>query len=240
MRILHFLREHLANLLFPRACVGCGAPDTWLCLACTQDIRPILEQECFVCRNAKTPHGEACFACRRKSALDGVFVAAPYRSSALAEAIHVFKYEFVSELAPVLGSILADAVGHSDLPVPDLIIPVPLHPWRLRYRGFNQSALLARELAARTLSGLALPTEETILRRQRFTLPQAKTHSAEERRYNLSGAFGFTKDFQKRSLHGKTVWLVDDVLTTGATLEECARILRKAGTKKVIGVILAR
>jgi ComF family protein len=240
MRILSFLREHLANILFPRACVGCGAPRAWLCESCTRNIHPLLEQECFVCRKAKTPHGEACFSCRKKSVLDGVFVAAPYRNRILSEAIHVFKYEFVDEFAPILGKVLAGAVDHSDLPVPDMIIPVPLHPWRRRYRGFNQSALLAEELAKRTLTELAVPVDETILLRTRFTLPQAKTHSAEERRHNLSGAFGFAKQFQKKSLRGKTVWLVDDVHTTGATLEECARILKKAGTKKVFGVVLAR
>ena len=240
MNAISFLREHFGNLLFPRACVGCGAPREWLCEECVRSIHPLLEQECFVCRGPKTPHGEACFGCRKKTSLDGVFVAAPYRSRALAEAIHVFKYEFVDELAEALGRILADAVAHSDLPVPDLIIPVPLHPWRRRYRGFNQSALLARELSKRALDELAIPIEESVLLRKRFTLPQAKTKSAEERRSNLSGAIGFAKTLQKRSLRGKIVWLIDDVHTTGATLEECAKVLKKAGTKKVIGVVLAR
>lgn len=188
----------------------------------------------------KTPRGETCFSCRTKSALDGVFVATPYRNRLLSEAIHVFKYELVDELATFLGRILAESVNHSTLPIPHLVIPVPLHPWRERFRGFNQSALLAKELMRRSLTELEIPIERSILLRKRFTLPQAKTSHATERKENLSGAFGFAKHYPKKSLRGKTVWLVDDVLTTGATLEECARVLKKAGVKKIFGIVLAR
>lgn len=160
---------------------------------------------------------------------------------AVENAIHVLKYEFVTELARPLGMILADSVSATDLPIPDALIPVPLHPWRFRFRGFNQASLLAGILASELTPGLPIPLREDMLRRTRFTLPQARSKSAKKRRENLSGAFAGRKGKTFREeIMGKTFWLVDDVATTGTTLEECARILKKRGARKVFGIVLAR
>jgi ComF family protein len=189
------------------------------------------------------PLGETCLSCGRRHSLDGLFAAASFRGNRMIEsAIHIMKYEFVDGIGGPLGRFLADAASRSELPLPDLIVPVPLHPWRARFRGFNQSSLIAASLSERLTPGIGIPVREDILIRSRFTLPQARSHDAKERKENLQGAFRLSGKISnaKKTLSGATVWLVDDVATTGATLEECAKILKKSGTKKVLGVVVAR
>lgn len=243
---LLLLREFFAELLFPRSCIGCGTRDTYLCDACLYGSPWKREHSCPFCESVLTPDGRTCFSCAPKHSLDGVFSASVFREAAvIAEAVHVLKYEYVPELAFPLGTFLAKAATKTELPLPDLLIPVPLHPWRLRYRGFNQSALIAQSFASTFMPELAVSVREDLLARHRFTLPQAKSRGAKERKANLRGAFSLQKTngstkATKKVLKGKTVWLVDDVATTGATLEECAKVLKKSGAKKVFGIVVAR
>jgi ComF family protein len=118
-------------------------------------------------------------------------------------------------------------------PVPaEVVVAVPLHPKRLRERGYNQSQLLAKELASLT----KLPLVDDCLIRKRHSPPQARTATASERRTNVADAFSC----RDRRLKGKQVLLIDDVATSGATLDGCARALKKAGATTVWGVVLAR
>jgi ComF family protein len=118
-------------------------------------------------------------------------------------------------------------------PVPgEVLVPVPLHHKRLRERGYNQSHLLAQELAKLT----GLPLVDDCLSRQRHTPPQARTTTVDERRGNVADAF-FCRD---RSLEDEQVLLIDDVSTSGATLDACARALKEAGASSVWGLVLAR
>lgn len=235
------IRGFIVDLLFPKSCVGCGREGDFLCESCLLAIPGKRTHDCPFCRST-TPLGATCFSCARHHALDGLFAAASFRKDkAIESAVHVLKYEFVDELGDPLGRFLADAVSQSELPLPDFLIPVPLHPWRFRFRGFNQSSLIALSLSEHLIPDLRIPVREDILFRTRFTLPQARSHGAKERKENLRGAFSLTKDRSVRSaLRGATVWLIDDVATTGATLEECAKILKKAGAKRVFGVVIAR
>ncbi len=235
------VRCAIIDILFPKTCVRCGHEGDFLCSTCLQTVPKKREHNCPFCRN-KTPLGATCLSCSRHHALDGLFAAASFRGNRTIEsAVHVMKYEFVDELGSPLGQLLADAASRSELPLPDMFVPVPLHPWRLRFRGFNQSSLIARPLSERLAPDLRIPVREDILFRTRFTLPQARSHSAKERKENLRGAFSLTKDRSVRSaLRGTTIWLIDDVATTGATLEECAKIFKKAGVKKVFGIVVAR
>jgi ComF family protein len=114
----------------------------------------------------------------------------------------------------------------------ELIIPVPLHPKRLRWRGFNQSVLLARQVSR----AYALPIDAFILIRDKETLPQTQL-SEEERRKNVRGAFSVRAG---GALKAKTILLVDDVYTSGATVNECSRVLTRAGARKVHVLTLAR
>jgi ComF family protein len=114
----------------------------------------------------------------------------------------------------------------------DLIIPVPLHPKRLRWRGFNQSVLLARQIS----HAYKIPMDPFVLRRDHETAPQTQL-AEDERRKNVRGAFTLNPD---RSVDGKNILLVDDVYTSGATVNECSRILKRNGSKQVFVVTLAR
>lgn len=235
------IRDIVADLLFPRTCVGCDREGSFLCDDCIAAIPPEREHDCPFCRH-RTPLGATCLSCSRNHALDGIFSAASYRGDRTIEsAVHAMKYEFVDELGDRLGRLLGDVVSRSELPLPDMIVPVPLHPWRFRFRGFNQAAVIAHALSARLAPDLGTPVREDILSRTRFTLPQARSHGAQERRENLRDAFSLAKDKGIRNaVRGATVWLVDDVATTGATLEECAKILKKVGARKALGIVVAR
>jgi len=148
----------------------------------------------------------------------------------LREAIHRFKYSNRPSLAIPLGRLMACYWDEHPIPS-DVIVPVPLHLQRLRERGYNQAALLAQELSKST----GLPLWDGALKRVRQTRPQVEL-SAEERRENVKGAFLCLE----RRVQGKRVLLVDDVCTTGATLEACSEALRAGGARSVWGFTLAR
>ncbi|MBI4233214.1 MAG: ComF family protein [Chloroflexi bacterium] len=149
---------------------------------------------------------------------------------AIREAVHRLKYSNLRAIAPALAGLLAEHLQAHPVPA-DLIVPVPLHPRRERQRGFNQAALLAKEAGRR----LRLPLVERALARVRDSPPQARSASREERRANVQGAFMARQGFQ-----GRCVLLVDDVCTTGATLEACAGALRNAGASSIWALTLAR
>jgi ComF family protein len=146
------------------------------------------------------------------------------------EAIHRLKYSNSRDLAAPLGEMMVSYWQDVHLPA-DVIIPVPLHSRRLRDRGYNQSALLARELG----KGVGLPVLENALVRVRETSPQVDLN-AEERKENVRGAFHCPDD----QLAGKRVLLVDDVYTTGATLEACNLALKQQSVRTVWALTLAR
>jgi ComF family protein len=149
---------------------------------------------------------------------------------AIKEAVHVFKYRGVRAAAPELGRLLAYYWAGHAVPV-DVIVPVPLHPRRLRSRGYNQSALLGRELANHT--GFALAGN--LLARTKDATPQAGTASRGQRRSNVEGSFRCSQE-----VAGQKVLLVDDVATSGSTLSACAAALKAAGAGAVWGLALAR
>jgi ComF family protein len=148
-------------------------------------------------------------------------------------AIHRFKYGEKSYLADSLGPLLSK-FSESWIDKPDgfVTVPVPLHKKRLRERGFNQSLLLARHVAGQLHTELDFLS----LRRVRYTLPQTGL-GKEERRKNVKGAFRLENN---EAFKDKPILLVDDVATTGNTLNECSRVLRKAGCKDILCLVLAR
>jgi ComF family protein len=151
----------------------------------------------------------------------------------MAEAIHRFKYQGASHLAKVLGTFLAE-YKDPEFPFSDfeLILSVPLHPRRLRQRGFNQSLLLARRVRRRH----SIPLEITALQRTRHTEPQTQL-SGSERQKNIRGAFEVRRPEVVAEKH---ILLVDDVFTTGSTVQECAKVLLRAGAQQVDVLTLAR
>jgi ComF family protein len=135
--------------------------------------------------------------------------------------IHQFKFEGQTEWIPPLIELLEIACAGSEMPLPELILPVPLHIKRLKERGFNQSGLLAGELARK----LGVPVCLNAMVRKNWTQPQTGL-TRNERLKNVRGAFELTGE---RRVRGRRILLVDDVFTTGTTLSECARILKKKG-----------
>ena len=174
-----------------------------------------------------------CDRCREAPLqLDGLLACA-FHSDPLRQAIHQFKYEDLRSLAGLLGKLMAE--GWMVLAPPnagvDVIVPVPLHPTRQRQRGYNQSALLARELG----TYLCHPVVEDVLVRTKPTAPQVGLN-AQERRANVRDAFRCAGT----GLSGKRVLLIDDVCTTGSTLESAGIALREADTASVWAYTLAR
>ncbi len=221
--------KSLLNLLFPPRCAICHERGSWLCAACQDRIEFICPPICPRCGQA-TSMPRLCPSCRQAPLqIDGIR-AVGYLRGTLRTAIHRFKYSSMRLLAAPLAQLMTQYLLQNQLPI-DVIVPVPLHSHRLRERGYNQAALLAKEME----KALGLPLLEDALVRVRSTAPQVGL-SASERRDNVRAAF----HSPDRSLKGQRVLLVDDVCTTGATLEACSLALREGGVSVVWGLVLAR
>jgi ComF family protein len=159
-------------------------------------------------------------------------IRSPFRfEGVIRQAIYELKYRNLRAIAKLLARLLGDYLVSNPVPG-EILVPVPLHPKRLRERGYNQSRLLAQELGKLT----NLPVVDDCLVRQRHALPQARTSTVAERRSNVADAFSC----RDQRLRGKQVLLIDDVSTSGATLDACARALKGAGAISVWGLVLAR
>jgi ComF family protein len=164
------------------------------------------------------------------AAIEGI--RSPFRFDGVTrEAVHQLKYKNLRAAAGLLAGWLAEYLAEYPLPG-EVLAPVPLHPKRLRERGYNQSALLAEELGKLT----GLPVCDNSLIRTTYLAPQAKTSSVTERRRNAAGSFAC----RDRQFEGRSVLLIDDVATTGSTLDDCARALKASGAASVWGLTLAR
>ncbi len=238
MNLLHPLLPVLrtaADLLYPPACVGCETSlphGEYLCGFCADAVPRIEPPFCEVCSRhfeGEIP-ADVPFTCRDCRAHDFVFRAAvsARRHAELARDLIVrFKYERQYYLRQPLADWLAEAFRADPRlhdPSPDALVPVPLHPRRERERTFNQAAVLARLLARR----VGVPVRR-VLRRVRYTETQTALARA-ERLENLHGAFVAVRP---RAISGAHLLLIDDVFTTGATVDECARVLRRAGAASV-------
>lgn len=232
------LAHEFLEFLFPVTCTGCGKHDAgsgddgerWLCVACRQQTIPDWPV-CVVC-GSFSPTGRTCYPCLPKTPLAGTTAVGLYRDPILRSAITTFKFHGVRALARPLGELLAQRIAARGLP-PATLIPLPLHPRRQRERGFNQAHLLADVAGAL----LGLPVEH-LLTRTRATSPQTSIlESQAVRRRNVSGIFAL-QPF--KTLTVRRAILVDDVLTTGATLTEAARTLRTAGGEEIWAAVVAR
>ena len=230
------LFDALLSVVFPTVCPACGAllaqPSQGpLCGACWSSVPRHVVPLCRCGFPLHAPGSELCGRCRRgqQGFMQG-FSIGPYRG-ALRTVIRELKYRGRRQAARSLADILvSEARAAQLLGEAQALIPVPLHPLRLRERGFNQSLVIARALARRT----GIPVWSTSLRRVRPTAPQTGL-SAAARRINVAGAFEC-----RERLDDQTVVLVDDVLTTGATVRSCAGALKRAGAREVRVLTLAR
>ncbi len=226
----YYINGMLDFILTPR-CVSCHAPLGYFCHHCIRRIQYIQKPYCLRCGQPLT-HGTLCHACRRGRFhhLDMARAVAVF-SSPLREAIHHFKYRHNLRLMPILGDLMAWRVRPNALE-DYVLVPVPLHPSREKDRGYNQAALLARHLGKR----LDLPVLENALIRAKETQPQV-TLGFRDRMKNVRDAFTVALPEQVRGRH---ILLIDDVMTTGSTLEASARALKEAGAEHVRAYVLAR
>lgn len=227
--VVQEIKRGLLDLLFPPRCVGCGEVGSLLCARCRDKFELVRPPLCPHCGRPST-NGRLCRLCQRDPLrIDGIRSVA-YFDGTLREAIHHFKYSNRQDLATPLGKLMGNYWKQGPLPA-EIIVPVPLHRDRLRERGYNQAALLARELGR----SAALPVSENGLVRVRATRPQVDLN-AQERKENVRDAF----HCPGMELKGKRVLLIDDVYTTGATLEACSIALRGIGARSVWALTLAR
>lgn len=224
------LRSRFLDLLFPPRCVGCGRVGTWLCAGCLEQIQRVESPICTRCGDAVATAG-LCMRCRTSPLQIECIRSVVCFETVLREAVHALKYNGRTVLAGPLGALMASYWMENSLPA-DVIVPVPLHVARLHERGYNQSALLAHEMARR----VGLMVDERTLIRQRATSPQVELNAV-QRKENVCDAFHCSGN----GLVGKQVLLVDDVCTTGATLEACAVALHnEGGVRGVRALTLAR
>lgn len=218
------------DLIYPPRCVNCASTEDWFCKDCRDQIALIIPP---VCQRCGTPISESqCEECIHNPlhAIDGIRSVSYFEDNPIRSAIHFLKYRDHKVVASALGQILADTCRNYQLQA-DVIVPVPLHPSRYKERGYNQSELLAKELAS--ISGL--PVDTQTLQRIRITKSQM-TLGIAERHQNVKEAFACRDE----RLAGKRILLIDDVCTTGSTLDAAAAALKASGVISVWGLTLAR
>lgn len=234
--MLAALFDPFLTLLYPPRCLVCRTlGESGLCAACAAQMMPVADPFCVVCGQTLLPDADGCLDCRRRrTAFTRARSLGAYHG-VLRHAIHQFKYQDRPQLAVPLGRLLAEyARAHaSELNGLhfDALLPVPMHSVRQRVRGYNQSERLARVLGEE----LSLPLLTRVLVRVRPTRPQVGL-SGEARRTNLHGAFTVK---QLDLVANKTLLLIDDVVTSGSSLHECAAALNAAGANAVYALTLA-
>ena len=224
--LAHRLKRWL-NAGLPASCLLCGADSqaSLLCPGCTADLPAPPAAVCPQCAE-QTTHGERCGACLKSPPHFDRSIAIFHYDFPVDRIIHALKYGHQLAVANWLGIKLAERLDAAG----ELIVPLPLHPERLRERGFNQSMEIARVVGNR----LNLAVDRNSLLRNRATPPQA-AQPFKERHKNVRGAFECSAD-----LSGRRIVLIDDVMTTGATVNECARILKLHGAAHVTVAVAAR
>jgi len=208
------LLSFLLDLLFPRTCAGCGAWFTLLCPRCYNDLE---FRELPLHQDIEEPALEIIYACFGYS-------------DSVRSLLHRLKYGGIKDA----GTFLGELMYHSGK-IPDhvVIVPVPIHPTRLRVRGYNQAELIANSLASHLRSPLVMALTRTVASKS-----QASTSSKSERLHNLQGHFEVDSRLKNRII-GKKVLIVDDVATTGMTLQQCALVLKESGAKSVSAIVVA-
>ncbi len=229
------IKKFLLNIFFPKFCFSCGREGSYLCEDCKSILEISQHQYCLCQKPKRLQKGGKCPKCQPKI-LSGLYFAIGYQNPLIKELIQKFKYNpFTKELTKSLASLI---ITHFQLldNKPNfsnsILIPVPLNEKRLRWRGFNQATEISKELS----KILETPLVSNCLIKIKETLPQIEL-AAEARKENVKETF---RCQNKNKIFGKKILLVDDIYTTGSTMEEAARVLKESGAKEIWGVVVAR
>lgn len=226
------LGQGFLDLLFPVFCLVCGKENLYLCSTCQAGLPRLDKQQCLICQTP-SPFGKTHPGCASKNKIDGIISALSYKDRNVKKIIEIFKYNFISDLNIPLSELLVEAIRKQNLTEyfgDFIMVPVPLHQKRLNWRGFNQAKILADELA----NVLRIGVQTGLVSRFKYTEPQVKL-SQEERKKNMDKAFALNG-----LIAGKKILLIDDVVTTGSTLNEITKLLKQAGAAEVWGVTCAQ
>ncbi len=218
------------DLFFPVKCLGCGCYGEIVCLDCAKKIAKIKTLTCPECGRI-SEGGRYCQNHRHNTALSGIIVAARYDTGPVKEMVHHLKYSGFVSLSEHLGELICQQISTQFDKLDFIVVPVPLYETRQNRRGFNQSELIARYVSAK----LNLPGGDALIR-QIDTKPQVEL-SREKRLKNLENAFSCV---DPDLVLDRKILLIDDVATTGATLNECAKVLKSAGAKEIWGAVVAK
>jgi ComF family protein len=226
------------DILFPKHCVGCGRLGAYVCPACKKQIVLVATNECVcpVC-DRRAFGGVTHPRCRSRYSLDGL-TSFFYYTTVMREIIRSIKYRFVSDMvSPLVDLIPSPLFGLLPMSKTEssVIIPIPLHPSRLRHRGFNQAEKIGTILS----SQLHIPMRIDMLMRTRKTDPQVSMKDRGNRLKNMEGVFAVRPEI-KKELYNTGIFLLDDVFTTGATMRAAAKTLKQQGAKFVWGITIAR
>lgn len=216
--------------IFPPVCAGCGIQGEVLCTACQSSIEKIEDRICDRCGYPGTFNAGECPGCNKHDPKYTKIRSCGNYKGPLKEAIHSLKYQNNLALGFILSEMLEEKLRNENWII-DIIVPVPLSRGRQRERGYNQAALLAHPLAKR----MGLQYDSGSLTRKKYTESQVHL-TAEERSCNMADAFSIKSNFFK----GKNILIIDDVITTGSTINECARTIQEGGAKEVYGLSIAR
>ncbi len=238
----------LLDFIYPKRCAGCGAFGSYLCSRCFTYIVFAETGFCGVCQRAAIG-GFTHPGCRTKYEIDGIFASVSY-SGVVKRLLHKMKYKpYILDIRGLLTDLFYEGIIQKEsfvrmLEAKNLFLPIPLHKLRMQQRGYNQSEVLAVDLVRkfqeeRMIGGVRdIMVVQDMLYRKKQTLPQYGL-LREARVENLTGAFDLRENFRDVLKNFPIVFLIDDIVTTGATLREAARVLKRAGAGKVYGLALA-
>jgi len=239
--LFKFIKNHtlkwydfIFNLILPKHCLNCKKEGDWICSSC-YSLLNFEKQYCLSCKK-ENKNGYFCNQCKNKYFLDGVLIAGDYNNKILAQLIKQLKYYHAEDISKILAQFLKDFIIHyqkkNNFQLENFIfMPVPLHIKRENFRGFNQSQKILQEFSK--FFKITINTKDLI--KIKNTKAQAKLNE-KERKENIKGSF----DWKGLDLNEKNIILIDDVVTTGSTLNECAQVLKNNGAEKILGLVIAK
>ena len=221
----------IIGLLFPKKCINCGKDEKYLCEECLAKVK-LVNAICAYCQKPSMD-GMTHFACQKKTRMDG-FISFWDYSGVIRKAILGLKYKFAKELSGEISSLVVRNLisGYKFLDSKWILVPIPIHEAREKWRGFNQCVLMGAQIAEK----MSWKFRFDVLLKTKKTTPQADL-KGKERIGNVVGVFKLNPTYKLKNTH---IILFDDVFTTGSTLKEAAKVLKRRGAKSVWGLCLAR